>query len=126
MLHSINQGGRDHSNRVLPGVIANHLTSSGGQLTDNRQMSSLIWLKAGATGSQGAVVEPCVCTQKFTRPDIVVDRYLNHERCWRLAASVSPGRGRGDIGEPLAASFREKNTSRQKGEPDSPGSKNRD
>ena len=43
----------------LPGAIADHLTSAGGQLTDSGQMSALAWLDAGATGSYGTVVEPC-------------------------------------------------------------------
>jgi uncharacterized protein (TIGR03790 family) len=33
----------------LPGAIADHLTSSGGRLTNSRQMSALRWLEAGAT-----------------------------------------------------------------------------
>ncbi len=45
--------------RFVPGAIADHLTSSGGNLTDSGQMSALRWLEAGATGSYGAVVEPC-------------------------------------------------------------------
>ncbi|MGB7930779.1 MAG: TIGR03790 family protein [Gammaproteobacteria bacterium] len=112
------------TNRFLPGAVADHLTSSGGQLTDSKQMSSLRWLEAGATGSYGTVVEPCAFTQKFPRPDIVVDRYLNGETLleayWKSVAW--PGQGV-FIGEPLAAPFREKNTSLQRGEPDSPGAK---
>jgi uncharacterized protein (TIGR03790 family) len=45
--------------QFLPGAVADHLTSFGGMLTDSPQMSSLRWLEAGATGSYGAVVEPC-------------------------------------------------------------------
>jgi uncharacterized protein (TIGR03790 family) len=115
------------TNRFLPGAIADHLTSSGGRLTDSRQMSSLRWLEAGATGSYGTVVEPCAFTQKFPRPDIVIDRYLNGETLleayWKSVAW--PGQGV-FIGEPLAAPFREKNTPLQRGEPDSPGAKTRD
>jgi uncharacterized protein (TIGR03790 family) len=115
------------TNRFLPGAIADHLTSTGGQLTDSTQMSSLRWLEAGATGSYGTVVEPCAFTQKFPRPDIVVNRYLNGETLleayWKSVAW--PGQGV-FIGEPLAAPFREKNTPLQRGEPDSPGAKTRD
>jgi uncharacterized protein (TIGR03790 family) len=97
------------TNRFLPGAIADHLTSSGGQLTDSRQMSSLRWLEAGATGSYGTVVEPCAFTQKFPRPDIVIDRYLDGETLleayWKSVAW--PGQGV-FIGEPLSAPFREK------------------
>lgn len=95
------------SNQYHPGAIADHLTSAGGKLTGSRQMSSLQWLQAGATGSYGAVVEPCAFVQKFPRPNIVIDRYLNGETLleayWK---SVEwPGQGV-FIGEPLAAPFR--------------------
>jgi len=54
----------------LPGAIADHLTSFGGQLTNGKsgQMSSLRWLEAGATGSYGTVVEPCNFKAKFPEP----------------------------------------------------------
>ena len=42
----------------MPGALADHLTSSGGMLTDSGQMSALRWLEAGATGSYGTVIEP--------------------------------------------------------------------
>jgi uncharacterized protein (TIGR03790 family) len=95
------------SNQYRPGAIADHLTSAGGKLTGGSQMSSLRWLQAGATGSYGTVVEPCAFVQKFPRPNIVVDRYLNGETLleayWK---SVEwPGQGV-FIGEPLAAPFR--------------------
>jgi len=115
------------TNRFLPGAIADHLTSSGGQLTDSKQMSSLDWLEAGATGSYGTVVEPCAFTQKFPRPDIVIDRYLDGETLleayWKSVAW--PGQGV-FIGEPLAAPFREISSPLQGGEPDSPGAQIRD
>lgn len=100
------------TNRFRPGAIADHLTSAGGKLTDSRQMSSLRWLEAGATGSYGTVVEPCDFTQKFPRPDIVINRYLNGETLlesyWKSVAW--PGQGV-FIGEPLAAPFRNRETS---------------
>ncbi len=90
----------------LPGAIADHLTSGGGQLTDSKQMSSLRWLEAGATGSYGTVVEPCAFTQKFPDVGIVMQSYLDGatllESYWR---SVEwPGQGV-FIGEPLARPF---------------------
>ena len=96
------------TNHYRPGAIADHLTSTGGKLTDSKQMSSLRWLAAGATGSYGSVVEPCSFVQKFPRPNIVIERYLNGETLletyWK---SVEwPGQGV-FIGEPLAAPFRE-------------------
>lgn len=94
------------TNRFLPGAIADHLTSAGGRLTDSRQMSSLRWLEAGATGSYGTVSEPCNFVQKFPRPNRVIDAYLDGETLieayWK---SVEwPGQGV-FIGEPLATPF---------------------
>ena len=94
------------SNDFLPGAIADHLTSSGGVLSGSRQTNSLRWLEAGATGSYGAVVEPCAFVQKFPRPDIVINRYLNGETLiesyWKSVEM--PGQGV-FIGEPLATPF---------------------
>jgi uncharacterized protein (TIGR03790 family) len=115
------------TDRFLPGAIADHLTSAGGQLTDSRQMSSLRWLEAGATGSYGTVVEPCAFTQKFPRPDIVIDRYLDGETLleayWKSVAW--PGQGV-FIGEPLAAPFRDKNSPGQVDNQVPPGAPSRD
>jgi uncharacterized protein (TIGR03790 family) len=92
--------------RFLPGAIADHLTSSGGRLTDSRQMSALRWLEAGATGSYGTVVEPCAIPGKFPNPGILMEHYLEGETLieayWKSVAM--PGEGI-FIGEPLAAPF---------------------
>ncbi len=56
------------TNTYLPGAIADHLTSYGGQLMGSGQMSVLRWLEAGATGSYGTVVEPCNYFYKDTPP----------------------------------------------------------
>lgn len=90
----------------LPGAIADHLTSSGGRLTDSTQMSAMRWLQAGATGSFGTVVEPCNLTGKFPRPGLVMDAYTSGrtliEAYWQSVQQ--PGEGI-FIGEPLAAPF---------------------
>lgn len=93
--------------RFVPGAIADHLTSAGGDLTGNSdQMSSLQWLERGATGSYGTVVEPCNHLGKFPNPGIVISRYLHGETLleayWKSVAW--PGEGI-FIGEPLAAPF---------------------
>lgn len=92
--------------RFLPGALADHLTSFGGQLTDSRQMSSLRWLEAGATASYGTVVEPCNHLQKFPVPAVAMFHYLNGttalEAYWKSVAW--PGEGV-FIGEPLARPF---------------------
>ncbi len=91
----------------LPGAIADHLTSFGGQLTDSGQMSALRWLESGATGSYGTVVEPCNFPQKFPHPALVIGRYIRGESLieayWKSVAW--PGQGV-FIGEPLAAPYR--------------------
>jgi uncharacterized protein (TIGR03790 family) len=94
------------SNRYMPGAMADHLTSTGGQLTDSRQMSALRWLEAGATGSYGTVVEPCNLLTKFPNPLVAINRYLQGasllEAYWKSV--VMPGQGV-FIGEPLAKPY---------------------
>lgn len=91
----------------VPGAVADHLTSAGGALTDSSQMSALRWLEAGATGSYGAVVEPCNLLQKFPHPAVLAAHYLRGETLiesyWKSV--LMPGQGI-FIGEPLAAPFR--------------------
>ena len=94
------------SNAFLPGAIGDHLTSAGGALFGGSQMSSLKWLEAGATGSYGAVVEPCNFPAKFPVPGVVMAHYLQGETLieayWKSVAM--PGQGL-FIGEPLARPF---------------------
>lgn len=90
----------------LPGALADHLTSAGGVLNGEHQMSVLRWLEAGATASYGTVVEPCNFPQKFPNPAIVMRRYLDGETAieayWKSVAW--PGQGL-FVGEPLARPF---------------------
>ncbi len=94
------------TNQFLPGAIADHLTSTGGQLTDSKQMSIMQWIKAGATGSYGTVVEPCNFPQKFPHPLVVIDKYTQGESLieayWKSVAM--PGQGI-FVGEPLARPY---------------------
>jgi len=91
----------------VPGAIADHLTSFGGMLTDSGQMSAMRWIEAGATGSYGAVVEPCNMLEKFPHPALVAGHYLVGETLieayWKSVKM--PGQGI-FIGDPLAAPFR--------------------
>ncbi|HNH34278.1 MAG TPA: TIGR03790 family protein [Rhodocyclaceae bacterium] len=90
----------------LPGAIADHLTSAGGDLLGNAQMSSLRWLEAGATASYGAVSEPCNHWQKFPNPMVLLKHYLRGETAieayWKSVAWPAQGLF---IGEPLAAPY---------------------
>ena len=91
----------------LPGALADHLTSFGGQLLDNpSQMSALAWTKGGATASYGTVVEPCNHLGKFPHPGIAMGNYADGdtaiEAYWKSVAW--PGEGV-FIGEPLARPY---------------------
>lgn len=90
----------------MPGAIADHLTSSGGVLYNDVQMSSLKWLEAGATGSYGTVSEPCNYWQKFPNPQVLLKYYLQGETLveayWKSVYWPTQGLF---IGEPLAAPY---------------------
>lgn len=93
--------------KFLPGALADHLTSTGGELLGSGQMSSLRWLDAGATASYGTVSEPCNHWQKFPHPQVLLRHYLAGETAieayWKSVAWPSQGLV---IGEPLAAPYR--------------------
>ncbi|WP_311196977.1 TIGR03790 family protein [Rugamonas apoptosis] len=93
--------------QFLPGALADHLTSFGGDLLGESQMSSLRWLEAGATASYGSVSEPCNYWQKFPHPTVLLKHYLGGataiEAYWRSVAWPAQGLF---IGEPLAAPYR--------------------
>jgi uncharacterized protein (TIGR03790 family) len=90
----------------LPGALADHLTSFGGDLLGSSQMSSLAWLEAGATASYGTVSEPCSYWQKFPNPAVLLRHYLSGESAveayWKSVAWPAQGLF---IGEPLAAPY---------------------
>ncbi len=96
-----------NKNDYIPGAIADHLTSAGGALFNGGQMSVLDWIDAGATGTFGAVVEPCNFTQKFPAPGIVMHKYLSGntliEAYWKSVKM--PGQGV-FVGEPLASPYK--------------------
>jgi uncharacterized protein (TIGR03790 family) len=91
----------------LPGALADHLTSIGGDLLGEGQMSSLRWLEAGATASYGTVSEPCNHWQKFPHPTVLLKHYLAGatavEAYWKSVAWPAQGVF---IGEPLASPYR--------------------
>lgn len=90
-----------------PGALADHLTSLGGDLLGQSQMSSLRWLEAGATASYGTVSEPCNHWQKFPHPGILLRHYVGGasaiEAYWKSVAWPTQGLF---IGEPLATPYR--------------------
>lgn len=92
----------------LPGALADHLTSFGGDLFGKEQMNILRWLEAGATASYGTVSEPCNYWQKFPNPSVLLKWYTSGatavEAYWKSVAWPSQGLF---VGEPLAAPFRQ-------------------
>lgn len=90
----------------VPGALADHLTSLGGDLLGTSQMSSLRWLEAGATASYGTVSEPCNHWQKFPNPTVLLKHYVQGnsaiEAYWKSVAWPTQGLF---IGEPLAAPY---------------------
>jgi uncharacterized protein (TIGR03790 family) len=93
----------------LPGALADHLTSLGGDLLGEGQMSALRWLEAGATASYGSVSEPCNYWQKFPNPTVLLKHYVQGnsaiEAYWKSVAWPNQGLF---IGEPLAAPYRKR------------------
>ncbi|MEZ5500740.1 MAG: TIGR03790 family protein [Steroidobacteraceae bacterium] len=94
------------SNRFLPGAIADHLTSSGGNLFGTAQMSALRWLDGGATASYGTVSEPCAYPQKFPSIPVLIRHYLAGEPLilayWKSVAMPAQGLF---VGEPMARPY---------------------
>ena len=93
--------------RWLPGALADHLTSFGGQLDGaGGQSSAMAWIAAGATASHGSASEPCAHLQKVPHPQVLLGHYLQGataiEAYWK---SVAWPQQSVFIGEPLAAPF---------------------
>lgn len=98
--------GLDRLNWV-PGAMADHLTSFGGQLTGGSgQTSALAWIDGGTTASYGSVSEPCNHPQKFPHPQLALLHYLQGssvlEAYWKSVQWPQLGVF---VGEPLAAPF---------------------
>jgi len=93
--------------QFVPGALADHLTSFGGQL-DQRggQSTALDWIAAGATASYGTVTEPCNHPQKFPHPQVLLLHFLQGvtalEAYWKSVGWPQQGVF---VGEPLAAPF---------------------
>ncbi len=94
------------SNLLVPGALADSLTSYAGLLyTLNDQTTLLVFMNSGASGSYGTVTEPCNWPQKFPSPQ----DYFYQARGFSLAESyyqslANPYQGL-MVGEPLAAPF---------------------
>ena len=100
-----------NTNTYVPGAVADHLTSAGGDLFGNDQMSILRWLEAGAIASYGTVTEPCARQQKFPQASVLVKYYcLGNTAVEAYLKSVQwPAQGV-FVGDPLARPFGTKAT----------------
>jgi len=105
-----------NTNTYVPGALADHLTSGGGDLfgstaVDYGQMSILRWLEAGVTASYGTVTEPCARPQKFPQASVLVKNYfLGNTAVEAYLKSVQwPSQGV-FVGDPLARPFGTKAT----------------
>jgi hypothetical protein len=58
--------------RILPGAIVDNMTSLGGKMKGNHHTPATNFLKWGAAGSSGTVVEPFSLQAKFAHPMIFV------------------------------------------------------
>ncbi|MBI5532464.1 MAG: TIGR03790 family protein [Deltaproteobacteria bacterium] len=89
--------------QYLPGAVADHLTSYGGQVPTSGQMSIAKWLEAGATASFGTVVEPCNYQQKFPVASKLLHHYFRGETILEAYWKSVHWPGEGNFaGEPLA------------------------
>jgi uncharacterized protein (TIGR03790 family) len=100
----------------LPGALADHLTSFGGILFNNKsQMSILDFIRAGASGSYGTVTEPTNVHTRHSKGWLFV-RYAMGlsliEAYWTSVQDVQIGVF---VGEPLATPFATKPTVELKG-----------
>ena len=95
-----------NTNAYVPGALADHLTSAGGDLFGTDQMSALRWLEAGVTASYGTVTEPCSYAEKFPTASVLVKNYfVGNTALEAYTKSVRwPSQGV-FVGDPLARPF---------------------
>jgi uncharacterized protein (TIGR03790 family) len=95
-----------NTNQYVPGALADHLTSFGGDLLATSQMSILDWIGAGATASYGTVTEPTANPYKFPQPMVLVSQYFYGNTALEAynKSVLVPYQGV-FVGEPLARPF---------------------
>jgi hypothetical protein len=94
------------SNQYVPGALADHLTSFGGDLLATSQMNILDWIRAGVTASYGTVTEPTANPSKFPQPVVLVSQYFYGNTSLEAynKSVLVPYQGV-FVGEPLARPF---------------------
>jgi uncharacterized protein (TIGR03790 family) len=94
------------TNTYVPGALADHLTSSGGDLFGTGQMSALRWLEAGVTASYGTVTEPCAHAEKFPAASVLVKNYFHGNTALEAYTKSVRQPSQGIfVGDPLARPF---------------------
>ena len=95
-----------NTNQYVPGALADHLTSFGGDLLAGSQMSILDWIRAGATASYGTVTEPTANPFKFPHATVLVSQYFYGNTALEAynKSVLVPYQGV-FVGEPLARPF---------------------
>jgi hypothetical protein len=95
-----------NTNTYIPGALADHLTSNGGNLFGTEQMSALRWLEAGATASYGTVTEPCAYADKFPAASVLVKSYFRGNTALEAYTKSVRQPSQGIfVGDPLARPF---------------------
>jgi uncharacterized protein (TIGR03790 family) len=95
-----------NTNTYVPGALADHLTSSGGNLFGTEQMSALRWLEAGVTASYGTVTEPCAYADKFPAASVLVKSYFRGNTALEAYTKSVRQPSQGIfVGDPLARPF---------------------
>ncbi|MBI3880774.1 MAG: TIGR03790 family protein [Verrucomicrobia bacterium] len=94
------------SNLLVPGALADSLNSfSGWLLEDSGQTNALEFVRAGAAGSHGTIIEPCNYVEKFP----AAENYFYQARGFALAEgyyqSITNPYESVILGDPLAAPF---------------------
>jgi uncharacterized protein (TIGR03790 family) len=94
------------TNTYVPGALADHLTSNGGNLFGTEQMSALRWLEAGVTASYGTVTEPCAYAAKFPAASVLVKSYFRGNTALEAYTKSVRQPSQGIfVGDPLARPF---------------------
>ena len=95
-----------NTNTYVPGALADHLTSNGGNLFGTEQMSVLRWLEAGVTASYGTVTEPCAFADKFPAASVLVKSYFRGNTALEAYTKSVRQPSQGIfVGDPLARPF---------------------
>ena len=91
---------------ILPGAICDHLTSYAGHFGSSSQVKMSRWIANGASGSWGAVEEPCNYAGKFPHPRVHVYYYQGLSLGESLLRSVAYLPFQGLLyGDPLTRPF---------------------